>query len=49
MKRPGALLLPPVWDASQKQGYPDRYLKRFSNKWIASAHLYIWEKENNAY
>ena len=30
----GVLLLPPGWDASPSQGYPQQY--------VAGAHLYTW-------
>ena len=37
MKRLGVLLLPPVWDASPSQGYPQH---------ICWYHLYTWVKRS---
>ena len=39
MKQLRVLLLPPEWDASPSQGYPQRY--------VAGTHLYIWVERNN--
>ena len=35
----GVLLLPPGWDASPSQGYPQQY--------VAGTHLETWEKRDN--
>ena len=39
MKQLGVLLLPPGWDASPSQGYPQQY--------VAGTHLYTWVKRDN--
>ena len=39
MKQLGVLLLPPGWDASPSQGYPQQY--------VACTHLYTWVKRGN--
>ena len=39
MKQIGVLLLPPGWDASPSQGYPQQY--------VAGTHVYTWVKRDN--
>ena len=39
MKQLGVVLLPPGWDASPSQGYPQQY--------VAGTHLYTWVKRDN--
>ena len=40
MKQLSVLLLPPGWDASPSQGYPQHY--------VAGTHLYTWEERDCA-
>ena len=39
MKQLRVLLLPPGWDASPSQGYPQQY--------VAGTHLYTWVERDN--
>ena len=41
MKQLRVLLLPPGWDASPSQGYPQQYM------YLASTHLYTWVERDN--